>query len=130
MHVKLGGEKTPKSIWFEFTRISSFSEWLMSFFEIEIWEAFNMHQKEKIVFRNELNHLTFTSENITIDNVKTIAKNILVVYTERKHSGKYAKKTSKREGLFGGNEDDDHEIIDISAEEAQYLLTRCMERLE
>lgn len=47
MHVKLGEEKNLKSLWFEPTYVKSFSEWMVHFFEIEIFTTYHLLKKGK-----------------------------------------------------------------------------------
>lgn len=104
-HVKLGGKKTPRSIWFDPAHISSFSEWLIFLFEMEIFEAYQLFKKEKTPALNPLNHFTFVQENISMNNIHKYIDNLLLVYSEKRFSGKYAKKNSKKEAIFGGEDE-------------------------
>lgn len=106
MHVKLGEEKNLKSLWFEPTYVKSFSEWMVHFFEIEIFTTYHLLKKGKSSPVNEFNHFTFVEENITKENIRNYVSKVLEVYSEKRHNGKYAKKTSKKEGLFCFEEED------------------------
>ncbi len=89
-----------KPVWFDPTHLKSLSEWLVYLFEAELWECFHLHRQAKTSLNSQVNHFTYAAQCVPLEVLTHHLEQILHVLCECASSGRYGKKSGKREVFF------------------------------